>query len=162
MIYKNNNLEVEYRNLVESDFDRVNELLDEIYRTHLKLRNDLYKRTKDRFFHYTYEEYMDRILDKEYINIGAYINNKLVGMCLGYYRHFGELNCSSYISDLVTDKKIRGRGVGKGLIKKLEMLSKDMGSKRVELEVLASNTEAKKLYDNSGYTIQKYRMEKKI
>jgi len=55
------------------------------------------------------------------------------------------------ITELVVSKKVRGKGIGKLLLKHMEDYLMSVGCKGVLLDVFAYNQRAQEIYYNSGY-----------
>ncbi|HEY8346045.1 MAG TPA: GNAT family N-acetyltransferase [Symbiobacteriaceae bacterium] len=58
--------------------------------------------------------------------------------------------------------RCRGKGIGKLLMKEGEALLRNYGCESVHLMVTVSNERALKLYENLGYVVTRYQMEKPI
>ncbi len=57
-----------------------------------------------------------------------------------------------YLEDLYTDPKVRGKGVGRALIKAVEEIAIASGSKRLYWTTAPDNETARKLYDKVAIT----------
>jgi GNAT superfamily N-acetyltransferase len=57
-----------------------------------------------------------------------------------------------YLEDLFTDPALRGKGVGRALIKELEKIALGRGSKRLYWTTAPDNETARKLYDKVAIT----------
>ena len=57
-----------------------------------------------------------------------------------------------YLEDLYTDRKVRGKGVGRALIKAVEDIAIAKGSKRLYWTTAPDNETARKLYDKVAIT----------
>jgi len=57
-----------------------------------------------------------------------------------------------YLEDLFTDPAVRGKGVGRALIKELEKIALDRGAKRLYWTTAPDNETARKLYDKVAIT----------
>jgi ribosomal protein S18 acetylase RimI-like enzyme len=80
------------------------------------------------------------------------------GLLRGVYRYFGlcllhHINESDewYVDGVAVDEKMRGKGVGTGLLGYLEFLAKEKGVKKITLEVIDSNPKAMALYNRLGF-----------
>ena len=119
-------------------------------------------------------EYRDKmfLLDLKEVNDNngkcylAIDNNSVLGLIIGYIRQYEQhdyldFKCpkSGVISELITTKDSRGKGVGKMLMDTLEEYFKDQGCEYSYVDVFAYNTNGIRFYDNLGYHT---RMETKI
>jgi GNAT superfamily N-acetyltransferase len=57
-----------------------------------------------------------------------------------------------YLEDLFTDPVVRGKGVGRALIKELEKIALDRGAKRLYWTTAPDNETARRLYDKVAIT----------
>ena len=111
-------------------------------------------------------EYRDKmaILDLEEVknNNGkcfiAVEDNKAVGVIMGIITSYGEYDYLDYkcpkrgeITELIVSKKIRSKGIGKQLIKKLEDYFKSIDCKYVIVDVFAYNDLGINFYNKEGY-----------
>ena len=67
-----------------------------------------------------------------------------------------------HILYLVVDEICRGRGIGKSLLDEVEKKAKSLDIHLMELNVSASNTGARALYENAEYTTERLTMVKQI
>jgi ribosomal protein S18 acetylase RimI-like enzyme len=80
-------------------------------------------------------------------------NKEVVGWCdispheREGFTHGGELGMG-------VRRDVRRRGIGTRLVEEALRSAKERGLERIELEVLASNTPAIKLYENKGFVIE--------
>jgi GNAT superfamily N-acetyltransferase len=66
-----------------------------------------------------------------------------------------------YIYDIDVVPEARGRGVGRGILDRLEAWARDAGVERIALHVFADNDVARRLYQRSGYVETNVLMEKR-
>jgi ribosomal protein S18 acetylase RimI-like enzyme len=69
----------------------------------------------------------------------------------GYDHYTGDAVLPLYITDVVTSKAHRRRGIGSILMKRVEETAREMGSNVVFLHVDYANTPARKFYERMGY-----------
>ena len=93
-------------------------------------------------------------------------NNSVLGLIMGYIREYNQYDYLDYkcpksgvISELVTTKNSRGKGVGKLLMNTMEEYFISQGCEYSFVDVFAYNKNGINFYDNLGYHS---RMEKKI
>lgn len=80
----------------------------------------------------------------------AKLNNKTVGMSLGYPRYSTWKGPTMHLEDLIVTKKYRGLGIGQALFSNFIKYSYDKRVKRVEWAVLNWNIDAIKFYESNG------------
>ena len=80
----------------------------------------------------------------------AVLNNKTVGMSLGYSRYSTWKGPTMHLEDLIVTKKHRGIGIGQALFSNFIKYSHSKGVRRIEWAVLNWNTNAIKFYDING------------
>ena len=66
------------------------------------------------------------------------------------------------IIELIVNHNLRGNGVGKMLLEKLEQYFKDINCKRINIEVFGPNKSALNFYTKNDYTIRDIIVSKKI
>lgn len=96
-------------------------------------------------------------------------NNKAIGLIMGCIFPYGEKDYLDYkcpkkgeITELIVSKKVRGRGIGKVLMNKMEEYFKSLGCEYILLDVFAYNVNAIKFYEKEGYHSRMYKEIKKI
>ena len=80
----------------------------------------------------------------------AKLNNKIVGMSLGYPRYSTWKGPTMHLEDLIVRKKHRGLGIGQALFSNFIKYSYEKGVKRIEWAVLNWNVNAIKFYESNG------------
>ena len=126
---------------------------------------------------YLHKDYRDKmaIIDLEKINKNngkcylAIDNNNVVGLIMGCIFPYNEYDYLDYkcpkkgeITELIVSKKVRSKGIGKLLIKKIEDYFKDNSCEYIKVEVFAYNNNAINFYNKDGYHTRMYDMIKKI
>ena len=94
---------------------------------------------------------------KEYFN--CYVveteENEIIGMALYYFSYYTWVGKTLYLDDLFVKEAWRGNGLGTRLMDKMFEVAKDEKCKRFRLQVLNWNHPAIKLYEKSGFTVDK-------
>ena len=85
-------------------------------------------------------------------------NDKAIGLIIGIVSSYGEYDYLDYkcpkrgvITELVVSSKIRSRGIGQQLIKKMEEYFKSIDCEYVLVDVFGYNDNALKFYFKQGY-----------
>lgn len=108
-------------------------------------------------------EYVDKILMNAIIV--TYYENGLKAFIAFYCNDI--INCNAYLSLLLLDDRVRGKGIGKFLLSSSIQILKQKGFKNYGLEVLKNNYGAIQLYESFEFKIVSendlfYKMEKTI
>ncbi len=124
--------------------------------------------------HPLYHEKM-ALLDLEEVNKNsgkcylAIEDGKAIGLIMGIIRKYDEYDYLDYkcpkageITELVVTKKVRSKGIGQALIKKMEDYFKYLGCEYVLVDVFAYNENAIKFYNKKGYHARMYTDIKKL
>ncbi|MGY8945910.1 MAG: N-acetyltransferase family protein [Flavobacteriales bacterium] len=80
----------------------------------------------------------------------AVLNDKIVGMSLGYPRYSTWKGVTMHLEDLIVTHKFRSTGIGSALFSTFIKYSHSKGVKRVEWAVLSWNVNAIKFYESNG------------
>lgn len=77
---------------------------------------------------------------------------------MGYVREYDEYDYLDYkcprsgeISELIVSKKVRSKGIGNSLMKKMEEYFKSIDCEYIFIDVFAYNNMAIKFYEKQGY-----------
>lgn len=96
-------------------------------------------------------------------------NNKVVGLIMGIVTKYEEYDYLDYkcpkrgdVIELIVSSKVRSRGIGKLLLKKMEDYFKKINCEYVKLSVFSYNELAKQFYLRNGYHARMIDMIKKI
>lgn len=82
-------------------------------------------------------------------------NKEIVGMALYFFTYYTWVGKSFYLEDLYVKEAWRGNGLGTRLMNKMVEIAKTENCKRFRLQVLHWNEPAIKLYEKSGFTVDK-------
>lgn len=80
----------------------------------------------------------------------AVLNDKIVGMSLGYPRYSTWKGATMHLEDLIVTHKFRSTGIGSALFSTFIKYSHSKGVKRVEWAVLSWNVNTIKFYESNG------------
>ena len=126
---------------------------------------------------YVHPEYREKmaVLDLEEVNKNngkcylAVENNKAIGLIMGCISSYDEYDYLDYkcpkrgeITELIVTNKIRSKGIGQGLINKIEEYFKSVGCEYVIVDVFAYNDIGKNFYNKKNYHTRMETMIKKI
>ena len=85
-------------------------------------------------------------------------NNKAVGLIMGTIPPYSEYDYLDYkcprrgiITELIVTSKIRSKGIGKALMRKLEEFFKSKDCEYILVDIFAYNANAIKFYETNGY-----------
>lgn len=88
----------------------------------------------------------------------AYDKKKMIGYVSLVFPRFKKMKGNAYLT-IALKKEYRGQGIGTILMDKAEEYALGRGARRIELEVFAKNTGAKKLYETLGYVVEGIKKE---
>ena len=96
-------------------------------------------------------------------------NESVIGLIIGIVDEKDEIDkltndCTKTgsIIELIVFHNLRGNGVGKILLEKMEQYFKDINCKRINIEVFGPNKSALNFYTKNDYTIRDIIVSKKI
>jgi ribosomal protein S18 acetylase RimI-like enzyme len=82
----------------------------------------------------------------------------MIGYVSLVFPRFKKMKGNAYLT-IALKKEYRGKGIGTILMDKAEDYVRGRGARRIELEVFAKNTGAKKLYETLGYVVEGVKKE---
>ena len=96
-------------------------------------------------------------------------NDKAVGVIIGTIREYDPYDYLDYtcpkagvIQELIISKNVRGKGLGKELMKKMEEYFQEKGCSHIFIDVFAYNENAIRFYDKNGYHNRMHTVVKRI
>lgn len=94
---------------------------------------------------------------KEYFNcyVAETEEKEIIGMALYYFAYYTWVGKTLYLDDLYVKEAYRGNGLGTRLMDKMFEVAKTEKCKRFRLQVLNWNHPAIKLYEKSGFNVDK-------
>ena len=112
-----------------------------------------------------YEESLDKVSNslelmyeqKDYFNcyVAETEEKEIIGMALYYFSYYTWVGKTLYLDDLYVKEAWRGNGLGTRLMDKMFEVAKAEKCNRFRLQVLNWNESAIKLYEKSGFTVDK-------
>lgn len=147
------------RKLNEDDLKDVNRLIRNLYNLHVRERKDIIGSDNRK---YSKLDFIDLLVHKYNILLGAEEDHKLVGLCIADVREYSKGYKLVFITNLIVDKEYQCKGIGKALIEEAKKEGKLRGAKRLELSVYNFNENAMGFYKKIGLTPLRTVMEVKI
>ena len=96
-------------------------------------------------------------------------NNTVNGLIIGVVEEKDDIdkltnNCAKTgsVIELIVKNNIRGNGIGKNLLEKLEEYFKSINCKRINIEVFGPNKKGLNFYEKNDYVIRDYVVSKEI
>ena len=96
-------------------------------------------------------------------------NNLIIGLVMGVVEEKDEIDkltndCAKTgsVIELIVKNNIRGNGIGKLLLEKIEKYFKSINCKRINIEVFGPNKRGLNFYEKNGYIIRDIIVSKKI
>lgn len=96
-------------------------------------------------------------------------NNKVIGLVIGVVEEKDEIDkitndCAKTgsILELIVKNNIRGNGIGKSLLEKMEEYFKSINCKRINIEVFGPNIKGLNFYEKNDYVIRDIIVSKRI
>ena len=111
----------------------------------------------------TYHSYVEEMIQvSNFKMIGAFSDDKMVGVC-GYWVLL-MLYCGRYlqISNLVVDKDSRSLGVGSAIMHAAEQIGRDLNCQKFVLDSYTENKSSHSLYYREGFYIRGFHFMKDL
>lgn len=112
---------------------------------------------------------MDKVKNQNGKIYLAIENKSVIGLIIGIVDEKDEIDkltndCAKTgsIIELIVNHNLRGNGVGKMLLEKLEQYFKNINCKRINIEVFGPNKSALNFYTKNDYTIRDIIVSKKL
>lgn len=112
---------------------------------------------------------MDKVKNQSGKIYLAIENESVIGLIIGIVDEKDEVDkltndCAKTgnIIELIVNHNLRGNGVGKMLLEKLEQYFKDINCKRINIEVFGPNKSTLNFYTKNDYTIRDIIVSKKL
>lgn len=146
--------------IIRVDSDLIVEYRDEIISLMKQLKESSCKDCLD-YCEQKYDEMCNYVCDGTAIIPAAFVSNRIVGYAWAYIRKVS-LEERLHITQVVVDTNFRSKGIGKGLIQHIENHSKKCGIKSIELNVVGTNRNAYKFYEDNGFSCERILMTKSL
>lgn len=152
-----------FRDANENDFERVHELMYQIFKKHLLRRPDIYQDGDP----YTLKQYASTLNNENEMIILAEKDNVVVGLChMSKKDHRNNPTLKNkytvFIEDFCVDKDYYRQGIGRALYNEAIRRAKMWNASSLELNVWEVNKEARKFYDAVGLKVKSTHMETKL
>lgn len=158
-------MNINIRDAVAEDFERIRPLQKEIADLHHEGRPDLFK-TEARYF--TREDFAWRLNEPRHtVYIAETENGEVVGYVFAWINYcrnhstYVDFDCF-YIDDICVLKSYRRRGIGRMLFERCRKKAKESGCRMMELGVWSFNKDAVAFYESCGMFERIRRMEYRL
>lgn len=140
------------------DYDGVETIMKEVQRLHIGWRPDLYKAAEP----VCSRERFEKLISEARLLV-AESDGRVVGLLSFRYRHTESDKQIArdvlFVDDLAVKEEYRGQGIGSRLLQFVKDKVRAERLDGLELQVLAKNTAARKLYEGLGFTEKSVNME---
>lgn len=99
----------------------------------------------------------------------AILDKEIVGLVIGVIEQIDEIDkltndCikTGTVLELIVKQNIRGHGIGKSLLNQIEQYFKNIGCKRINIEVFGPNEKGLNFYKKNNYIIRDMIVSKRI
>lgn len=166
---KNEEKSVKIEEIKEEHFDQVKDLLVELQEYVVEIDNfNLNIVSND--YREKYFEFMFKDCESGQGKIFVAVDNeKVMGMIAGFVQTYDERDKLDYscpkkgfVAELIVSKNARSGGIGTKLLNKMEEYFKSINCEYCQIDVFASNENAKKFYQKKGYQDRMVTMFKKL
>ncbi len=151
-------MDIIIRPVMETDYDRLSDIMDQVQKLHAEWRPDVYKDVSPLIS----REYFAEILkgDSWY---AAEADGVVAGILELTGRHVENPSHVTknilYIDTMAVDENYRGKGIGHKFFEMINQLKKEKGFDSIELQVNAKNVRAYEMYKKCGFTEKSINME---
>jgi len=146
------------RHARKEDYDSANNIMKQAHMLHSGWRSDIYKMNDVCLPYEWFEKYLE-----EDTYIVAETDGKVVGILYYFIKHSETpLHVTRdvlYIDTMAVDEKYRRRGIGTAMFDYVKKIAKEKNCVSFELNVLAKNKSARKMYEDYGFSPKSYVME---
>lgn len=155
---------IRIRELTENDYSEVSQGYQRLHKLHAEGRADIYKDMEQPL---SPEEYADIVQGREYAALAAEYEGNFAGFIIAQRRitpdnPMLQRNAYFYIDALYVSDNCRRKGIGRALYTYLSNLAAEEKCSRIDLKVWDFNKDAVSFYQNMGFQMQSYNMEKRI
>ena len=157
------------RELENKDIEQIKDLLVELQQHVIEIDkynlNIISTEYRDKYFKYMLEDCNSQ-QGKIFV---AEEENQIIGMIAGYIQTYDERDSLDYscptkgiVVELIVSKKLRSKGTGQMLLKKMEDYFKSINCEFVQIDVFAYNEIAKNFYHKNNYEERMLTLFKKL
>lgn len=144
-------MDITYRASIGDDFDSIYGLLKQLWPNKGLNKQELS------------EVYSRSIASDHDFLLSAVINDEVIGFgCMVIKNSFWQESFVGYLTTLIVNEEHRNLGVGKRLIEKLEIIAKEKGCKRIELDSGFHRETAHKVYEHLGFRKRAFLFSKEL
>lgn len=140
------------------DYEDVENIMKQVQNLHVEFRPDIYRMMGTVL---SKEMFLDAIASEAFLV--AEVDGKVVGLLNYMKRHIETPTHVTrdvlYIDSMAVDEKYRGQGIGHEFFDFMKELAKEKNFDGIELQVNARNVNAKKMYEQYGFTDKSINME---
>lgn len=152
---------MEIRRARATDIPGLLTLLQQVGQLHYQGRPDIFR---DNAQKYDAQQLQELLADPDRPILVAAEENHVLGYAFCVRKEIAghsvlKDDCCLYIDDLCVDAACRGQGVGTQLYHAAQKLAKEMGLRRINLNVWAFNQQALAFYEKCGMTMERIFME---
>ncbi len=146
------------RHATKEDYDGAHEIMKQAHKIHSDLRSDIYKMNDVCLPYEWFEKYL-----QEDTYIVAVSEGMIVGVLYYFIKHSETpLHVTRdvlYIDTMAVHEKYRRRGIATAMFDYIKQIAKEKNCASFELNVIANNKSAKKMYEAYGFSPKSYVME---
>ncbi len=150
------------RHATIKDYEKIAEFSKLIALHHVKNRPDILKKAPE----LTKREYKKTLKNKNCRVLIAEIDGKPAAYCKTFIKKVGNEHWTDiklvHVYEMYVDISFRQQGVASSLLDEIKKIANEIGATQIELDVWSFNEAAIKLYQKSGYTPQRIKMELKL
>lgn len=145
------------RELTIGDFEKVEQMMEELHKIHVENRGDFYTENQHPI---TKKEYKAMLKDKEKIALAFAENEEIAGIALATVKDHTVR--SIYIDAIFVHEQFRRQGIATQLYRQIEVIASEIGAERMDLMVWAFNASALAFYKSLGMKEQRIVLEKQV
>ncbi len=150
------------RKATVDDFEKISEFSKQAVLHHVENRPDIIRSAPE----LSKKEFRQTIKDKKSLLFVAEVNGEVVGYSKSLIRTVGNEVWTPatfiFVYEMYVAPSFRYRGIANTMLDEIKKTAKEVGASKIELDVWSFNEAAIRLYEKSGFTPQRIKMELKI